>query len=195
MSLAALEPVHFAGQNTPVVRRSANRTHPWDSEESGACYTCRRERIMKRYEARLARPRSFRPASSFGTRCFALSLRSRPRRNKFNSRQNEVMAEPQHTRARGRRAERSSSPTTSTTRSETLAIQSVENLRTDSETRRAPSSNAIISRTGMSISYDWLSNKTAQQVFYEGKGNCLAYTNLCSSVWHVRWVSTPSMSM
>jgi tetratricopeptide (TPR) repeat protein len=30
----------------------------------------------------------------------------------------------------------------------------------------------------MSISYDWLSNKTAQQVFYEGRGNCLAYSNL-----------------
>jgi tetratricopeptide (TPR) repeat protein len=58
-----------------------------------------------------------------------------------------------------------------------LAIKSVENLRTDSERTRAIV-NAIISRTGMSISYDWLSNKTAQQVFYEGRGNCLAYTNL-----------------
>ena len=38
--------------------------------------------------------------------------------------------------------------------------------------------DAIISRTGMSISYDWLSNKTARQVFREGRGNCLAYTNL-----------------
>jgi predicted negative regulator of RcsB-dependent stress response len=37
---------------------------------------------------------------------------------------------------------------------------------------------AIIDRTGLSISYDWLSNKTAKEVFYEGRGNCLAYTNL-----------------
>jgi tetratricopeptide (TPR) repeat protein len=58
-----------------------------------------------------------------------------------------------------------------------LARKSVESLRTDSEKTRAIV-NAIISRTGMSISYDWLSNKTAQQVFYEGRGNCLAYTNL-----------------
>jgi Flp pilus assembly protein TadD len=58
-----------------------------------------------------------------------------------------------------------------------LAQKSVETLRTDSERTRAIV-NAIISRTGMSITYDWLSNKTAQQVFYEGRGNCLAYTNL-----------------
>lgn len=58
-----------------------------------------------------------------------------------------------------------------------LAHRSVKNLRTEPEKTRAIV-NAIISRTGMSISYDWLSNKTAQQVFYEGKGNCLAYTNL-----------------
>jgi tetratricopeptide (TPR) repeat protein len=58
-----------------------------------------------------------------------------------------------------------------------LARKSVENLRTDSEKTRALV-NAIIGRTGMSISWDWLSNKTAQQVFYEGRGNCLAYTNL-----------------
>lgn len=58
-----------------------------------------------------------------------------------------------------------------------LAIESVEGMRTDSDKTRAIV-HAIISRTGMSISYDWLSNKTAQQVFYEGKGNCLAYTNL-----------------
>jgi tetratricopeptide (TPR) repeat protein len=58
-----------------------------------------------------------------------------------------------------------------------LARKSVESLRTDSEKTRALV-NAIISRTGMSISWDWLSNKTAQQVFYEGRGNCLAYTNL-----------------
>ncbi len=58
-----------------------------------------------------------------------------------------------------------------------LARKSVETLRTDSEKTRAIV-NAIIGRTGMSISYDWLSNKTAQQVFYQGRGNCLAYTNL-----------------
>ena len=58
-----------------------------------------------------------------------------------------------------------------------LARESTENLRTDRDKTRAIV-DAIISRTGMSISYDWLSNKTAQQVFYEGKGNCLAYTNL-----------------
>lgn len=58
-----------------------------------------------------------------------------------------------------------------------LANKSVENTRTDRDKVRAIV-NAIISRTGMSISYDWLSNKTAQQVFYQGKGNCLAYTNL-----------------
>ncbi len=58
-----------------------------------------------------------------------------------------------------------------------LARKSVDTLRTDSERTRAIV-NAIIGRTGMSITYDWLSNKTAQQVFYEGRGNCLAYTNL-----------------
>ena len=58
-----------------------------------------------------------------------------------------------------------------------LAIKSVEDLLTDSNKARAIV-HAIIDHTGMSISYDWLSNKTAQQVFYEGKGSCLAYTNL-----------------
>jgi len=58
-----------------------------------------------------------------------------------------------------------------------LAVSSTENMRTDRDRTRAIV-DAIISRTGMSITYDWLSNKTAQQVFYEGKGNCLAYTNL-----------------
>ena len=37
---------------------------------------------------------------------------------------------------------------------------------------------SIIGLTGFSISYDWLSNKTAREVFREGKGNCLAYSNL-----------------
>jgi tetratricopeptide (TPR) repeat protein len=36
----------------------------------------------------------------------------------------------------------------------------------------------IIGLAGFSISYDWLSNKTAKEVFREGKGNCLAYSNL-----------------
>ena len=58
-----------------------------------------------------------------------------------------------------------------------LAIKSVKNMRTDSDKTRAIV-HAIIGREGMSISYDRLSNKTAQQVFYEGKGSCLAYTNL-----------------
>ena len=38
--------------------------------------------------------------------------------------------------------------------------------------------NAIISLTDFSISYDWLSNKTATEVFRQGRGNCLAYSNL-----------------
>jgi tetratricopeptide (TPR) repeat protein len=38
--------------------------------------------------------------------------------------------------------------------------------------------HAIIDLTGFSISYDWLSNKTAKEVFRQGKGNCLAYSNL-----------------
>lgn len=37
---------------------------------------------------------------------------------------------------------------------------------------------AIIGLSQFSISYDWLSNKTAKEVFRQGKGNCLAYTNL-----------------
>ena len=37
---------------------------------------------------------------------------------------------------------------------------------------------AIIGLTEFSISYDWLSNKTAKEVFRQGKGNCLAYSNL-----------------
>ena len=38
--------------------------------------------------------------------------------------------------------------------------------------------NAIIGLTDFSISYDWLSNKTAREVFRQGRGNCLAYSNL-----------------
>ena len=37
---------------------------------------------------------------------------------------------------------------------------------------------AIISLTKFSISYDSLSNKTAKEVFRQGRGNCLAYSNL-----------------
>ena len=37
---------------------------------------------------------------------------------------------------------------------------------------------AIIGLTEFSISYDWLSNKTAREVFRQGRGNCLAYSNL-----------------
>jgi tetratricopeptide (TPR) repeat protein len=38
--------------------------------------------------------------------------------------------------------------------------------------------DTILGLAGFSISYDWLSNKTAREVFREGKGNCLAYSNL-----------------
>ena len=37
---------------------------------------------------------------------------------------------------------------------------------------------AIIGLTEFSISYDSLSNKTAKEVFRQGRGNCLAYSNL-----------------
>ena len=37
---------------------------------------------------------------------------------------------------------------------------------------------AIIGLTEFSISYDTLSNKTAREVFRQGRGNCLAYSNL-----------------
>lgn len=58
-----------------------------------------------------------------------------------------------------------------------LAYRVTENLRTDKEKMRAIV-RAIRQHTGGSISYDWLSNKTAKSVFREGRGNCLAYTNL-----------------
>jgi tetratricopeptide (TPR) repeat protein len=58
-----------------------------------------------------------------------------------------------------------------------LARDVTKNLLTDSEKVRAIV-DAITSMAGFSISYDWLSNKTAKEVFREGKGNCLAYTNL-----------------
>ena len=52
---------------------------------------------------------------------------------------------------------------------------------------------AIIGLTEFSISYDWLSNKTAKEVFRQGKGNCLAYSNLFVA-WHGRSVWRPSTS-
>jgi tetratricopeptide (TPR) repeat protein len=58
-----------------------------------------------------------------------------------------------------------------------LARDVTRNTLTDSEKVQAIV-DAITSLAGFSISYDWLSNKTAQEVFREGKGNCLAYTNL-----------------
>ncbi len=58
-----------------------------------------------------------------------------------------------------------------------LAFRVTENLRTDKEKMRAIV-RAIRAHTGGAISYDWLSNKTAKSVFREGRGNCLAYTNL-----------------
>jgi tetratricopeptide (TPR) repeat protein len=58
-----------------------------------------------------------------------------------------------------------------------LAHKAADGIADDRQKMRAIV-NAIIDRTGLSISYDWLSNKTAKEVFYEGRGNCLAYTNL-----------------
>ncbi len=58
-----------------------------------------------------------------------------------------------------------------------LARLVTKDASTESEKVRAIV-HAIIGLAGFSISYDWLSNKTAQEVFREGKGNCLAYTNL-----------------
>ena len=58
-----------------------------------------------------------------------------------------------------------------------LAFRVTENLRTDKEKMRAII-RAIRHHTGGTIAYDWLSNKTAKSVFREGRGNCLAYTNL-----------------
>jgi tetratricopeptide (TPR) repeat protein len=58
-----------------------------------------------------------------------------------------------------------------------LARNVTRDASTDSEKVRAIV-HTIIGLTGFSISYDWLSNKTAREVFREGKGNCLAYSNL-----------------
>jgi len=58
-----------------------------------------------------------------------------------------------------------------------LARDVTRDATTDSQKVRAIV-HAIIGLSGFSISYDWLSNKTAKEVFREGKGNCLAYSNL-----------------
>jgi tetratricopeptide (TPR) repeat protein len=58
-----------------------------------------------------------------------------------------------------------------------LAREATGNAYSDTE-RVEAIVDAIINLGGFSISYDWLSNKTAKEVFREGKGNCLAYTNL-----------------
>jgi Flp pilus assembly protein TadD len=59
----------------------------------------------------------------------------------------------------------------------TLADDITEGLTSDREKVRVIV-EAIIGLTQFSISYDSLSNKTATEVFREGRGNCLAYSNL-----------------
>ncbi len=58
-----------------------------------------------------------------------------------------------------------------------LARDTTRNALSDTE-RVEALVGTITSLAGFSISYDWLSNKTAKEVFRQGKGNCLAYTNL-----------------
>jgi predicted negative regulator of RcsB-dependent stress response len=58
-----------------------------------------------------------------------------------------------------------------------MALKVTDGMKGDREKTHALVS-AIIGKTGLSISYDSHSNKTAQEVFRAGKGNCLAYTNL-----------------
>jgi tetratricopeptide (TPR) repeat protein len=58
-----------------------------------------------------------------------------------------------------------------------LAHDVTRDTRTDREKTQAIV-RAIMDLSGFSLSYDWLSNKTAREVFREGKGNCLAYSNL-----------------
>ena len=58
-----------------------------------------------------------------------------------------------------------------------LAEDITRGLRSDREKVRVIV-EAIIGLTQFSISYDSLSNKTATEVFREGRGNCLAYSNL-----------------
>jgi len=50
--------------------------------------------------------------------------------------------------------------------------------KTDDRQKANALVQAIIGLTQFSISYDSLSNKTAREVFRQGRGNCLAYTNL-----------------
>ena len=59
----------------------------------------------------------------------------------------------------------------------TLADDITDGLTSDREKVRVIV-EAIIGLTQFSISYDSLSNKTATEVFREGRGNCLAYSNL-----------------
>ncbi len=59
----------------------------------------------------------------------------------------------------------------------TLAEDITSGLTSDREKVRVIV-EAIIGLTQFSISYDSLSNKTAREVFREGRGNCLAYSNL-----------------
>ena len=58
-----------------------------------------------------------------------------------------------------------------------LALDVTRSAQTESAKMRAIV-HTIIGLAGFSVSYDRLSNKTAQEVFREGKGNCLAYSNL-----------------
>jgi tetratricopeptide (TPR) repeat protein len=58
-----------------------------------------------------------------------------------------------------------------------LAHRITNNL-TDDRLKAQAIVEAIIGMTQFSISYDWLSNKTAREVFREGRGNCLSYSNL-----------------
>ena len=58
-----------------------------------------------------------------------------------------------------------------------LAREVTRDASTDKEKVRAIV-HAIIGLEGFSLSYDWLSNKTANEVYRQGKGNCLAYSNL-----------------
>jgi tetratricopeptide (TPR) repeat protein len=58
-----------------------------------------------------------------------------------------------------------------------LALDVTSKTRSESGKMRAIV-HTIIGLAGFSISYDRLSNKTAREVFREGTGNCLAYSNL-----------------
>ena len=58
-----------------------------------------------------------------------------------------------------------------------LAHDITRNMTTDRQKAQAII-ESIIDMSEFSISYDWLSNKTAKEVFRQGRGNCLAYSNL-----------------